>query len=610
MSYPPGSKWVTIEKFTGFNTKIDPCKLPNGDNPSPGQNTSINDGDRVSVRQLGYTLFPKTATYNTDNDAVKKTSHTFRLRSGENIMMWPQGTQLMWYNQVGQKHEVLNNGYTSLDFGYADYNINTDQHSYVYFGNGVQDFSRWNGAHTTFSANAAIGDTVINVVSTSGFNAATSTVIIGGNVYSYSALTATTFTLTIGLTTNQVIGDGVAQHPETFPANPKGNVYLAANNRLFIAGIIATPQAVYFSEYGNATNFVGANLVTDTTATSPGIFNLAEGGGGVTHMRMDEQSIYGFKKSIIYKFTLSDSLYTLEALKPFDGKSQTIGAEYKNAIFTGGNGVFFITPDNQIMNLTRVERYDYPQVVPISDVIKPTVDSYIFTNASGIVFRDKAFFAARSNNKTQVNDVVLVWDMKNNFWETPVFGWNVADWTIYDDGTGDHLYFLDAVSKNIFKVNTTPVDNIFGVKSVWASKQFDFGHPEEEKTISKLYVEGYINENTILNIKLLLDEDGTSGTYSTNFKGTETKFTFFKSFLNLFGVNPFGIQVFGSNTDTAGIKKFRVYLDKNIQDIPFYNAQLIFSSEGQNQNWSVVRFGFLIRKENNPIRRTLERIFS
>lgn len=606
MSYPPGYQWVTINQFTGWKTKIDPCKLDDGANPN-GQNTSINDGDRISIRQLGYTLFP-TGTADTTAEPIVS-MHTFRLRSGENIMMRSHGAVLEYYDKNTQNWENLNSGYTSSDFGYADYNINSDLHSYVYFGNAVQDFSRWNGFTTQLNGALTGGEAIITVDSTAGANGPSGTIRIGTTNVTYTNLTATTFTGCVG-TPAAADRTAVKQAVETKPSNPKGNIYLVFNNRIFITGVKTTPQAVFFSKYGDALTYA-TTLVSGTIATDAGVFNLGEGGGPVVNMRLDEQVIYIIKKSIIYAATLTDLLYTLTPLKPFDGRSQTIGCTYKKSMFTGGNGVFFITPDNQILNLTRVEQYDYPQVVPISDPIKPTVENLDFSISTGIVFRNKAYIACKSKSTSKANDTVLVWDIKNNFWESPIVGWNVSEWTIYDngDGAGDKLYFGDAFSPNIYVVNTTPIDYIYDVLASWRSRQYDFGDPNEQKEIYAVYVEGYINSNTTLNISLLLDENGYSQTFTTAFKGTETKFEFLSGFFNLFGLNPFGFERFGSNSNVSGRKKFRIYLDKEFRANPFYNAQIEFASEGQNQGWEVVQFGFLVRKYTTPIRRLLERIF-
>ena len=54
----PDSKWLYITQFLGLQTKADPTKIALGAH-AQGQNTIINDGDRISVRNLGYELFLK-----------------------------------------------------------------------------------------------------------------------------------------------------------------------------------------------------------------------------------------------------------------------------------------------------------------------------------------------------------------------------------------------------------------------------------------------------------------------------------------------------------------------------------------------------------------------
>src|SRR3990167_10782114 len=62
----PGGQWFTIDKFDGYQTKADPSKVTDGANPQ-GQNTSINDGDRITVRDVGYELFPSGTASTTQN---------------------------------------------------------------------------------------------------------------------------------------------------------------------------------------------------------------------------------------------------------------------------------------------------------------------------------------------------------------------------------------------------------------------------------------------------------------------------------------------------------------------------------------------------------------
>lgn len=598
----PDAQWTVVDNFAGYQTKLDETKLPPGAN-GRGQNTTANNGDRISIRNLGYELFP--AGTASSSDSKIQSVHTFRKRSGENVIMRSYGTVMEYFEEGNDTWEILKTGLTAdRSFGYADYNINTDLHSYTYFGNATDTAMRWNGAHTLTNG-AVSASTTVTVDDTTGFTA-TGTIILCGTEKVYSALTATTFTLTT--TTTCATDRGVAQAVTSYSTHPKGNIYLVANNRLFISGVASSSQAVWFSAYGDATTFLDT-LVTNSTADAAGIFNLGEGGGGVTGMAQDESAIYIFKRSIIYKATLSDSLYTLTPLKPFDGKGQTTGAVNNKSLFTGGNAVYFITPDNQIMELARVEGVDYPQSIPISDIIQPTVNDMDFSASAGVVFRDKAYFSVRASSDSTFNDVLLVWNIKQKIWDAPIIGWQVNDFTVYDDGTSEELYFGEDVSPNIYKVTTIPLDNNYEITANWRSKQFNFNLPQAQKEIVDVFVEGYIAANTTLTISLLLDEDGYTQRFTTNMVGTPSALIYNSSDYNTMGLSVFGVERFGANDDLEGKKKFRIYLGKDFRALPFYNAQIDFASDGENQSWEVVSFGMKVRPYSDPSKRTLYQSF-
>lgn len=389
MTEPVNSKWVIYppnpnEDFIGLLTKDDPSTIPDLAAPN-GQNTTPNKGDRISNRNFGFDIFPSTQALSAVT-SPSRSLFTFHKRDGEQILIVAQGANLLWFDEASQTYGNLGSSYTSDDFGFAEMNINTDATSFLYFGNAVEDFSRWTGNHTSLTSALVGGEAVIPVTDTTLFPA-TGTIRIGVTDVTYTGVTATSFTGAVG-TPASAIGLPVAQAVQTFAANPKGNIYLAADNRLFIAGIIGAEQAIFFSKYADATTYAAAVIVTASTATNPGIFNLVEGGGAVTAMVQDEQSLYFFKNNIIYSATLSDSFYSLVPLKPFDGRSQTTGAATKRCVFVGGNRVFFVSKDNQIFSLQRVETIDYPQMVPISYPIQPTVDSFSFDAMAGCVYRN------------------------------------------------------------------------------------------------------------------------------------------------------------------------------------------------------------------------------
>lgn len=604
----PDSGWYMVNTFQGYQTKIDPQKIPTGANPA-GQNTTVENGDRVSVRQYGYEVVGT----GVDTADPITSLHTFRKRNGDNILMRSRGTYLEYFDETAQEWSSLrDNGVDGARYGYADYNINTDLRSYVYFGNATDDFARWTGATTQLSSALSIGDPTISVTDAFDFFA-TGTVRLCDTDLVYTSKTDTTITLASNSTIDCASGKPIAQAIEEFPSNPKGNLYINANNRIFIAGVTSTPQAVYFSKYGDAETYL-TTLVSDSTADAAGIFNLGEGGGGVIGFALDEGSIYIFKKSIIYKATLSDSLYTLEPLKPFDGKSQTVGAVDEDLIFTGGNGVYFVSAEGEVMNLTRVDNVDYPQIIPISDIIKPTTDNIVFDNGAGISFKDRAFFSARSGEDITTNDTILVWNDRVGVWDSPLIGWSASAFTIYDNGEGEELYFGDATTANVYKViRDDYLDNGFPFTASWSSKLFTFndaGIPESYMSeMNNVYVEGYISENTTLNITLNLDEGGVTQSFTTQISGTDSEYIFDATPVNVFGRHPFGYLPFGTS-DGVNKKKFRVYLNKDFRAYPFYTAQLEFVSETENSYWEITSFGFKVRQATQPEKRSIFKSFN
>lgn len=600
------SSWIMIDKFSGYQTKVDETKLPDGAN-GRGQNTTTNEGDRISIRENGIELFPE-GTASTSDEAIN-TMHTFRKKDGESVLMRTRSTVIEYFEETGDVWATLKGGYTAdQTFGFADYNKTNDITSYTYFGNAIEPFSRWTGVHTVLSATATSGASVVFVADAGDFGN-TGTIVVCGTEYAYTSKISTAFTLTGTISAECASGSGVPEAVEIFATNPKGNIYIAFDNRLLIAGVASTSQAVYFSKYGEPTTYLDLNLVSASTDADADIFNLVEGGGAVTGLAMDENALYIFKKSIVYRVTLTDTDYTVTQLKPFDGRSQTAGLVTAGGTFSGGNEIFFITPDNQIMSIQRIENVDFPQIEPISDNIKNTVDILNFDEAKGIVFRDKAYFSCKSNQEVTFNDTVLVWNIRERTWDSPIIGWNASDFAVYDDGTGENLYLSDDISPNTYRLSDDVIDDTFEVKANWRSKQFSFNSPEALKAIDSVFIEGYISQNTNLKIMLLLDEDGYTESFSTTFSGTETDFIYNSDISNVFGMTPFGAYRFGSYDVANDKKKFRMYLNKDFRALPFYNLQLDFSSEGINEQWEITSFGFHVKNYPQPVKRSLIRSF-
>jgi len=606
------AQWVVVDKFQGYQTKKDPQKIDVGANPA-GQNTFINDGDRISIRDFGYEIFPD-ATASSSAATSSLRIHTFRKRDGTNIMLHAYDDELRYYKKSVGQWERLKDGFTvGQEFGFADHNTNVDQTSFVYFSNGVEDYSRWTGnvseltsAVTSSALSLIVGDTTL--FPSSG------AVIYCGNIVAYTAKTDTNLTISAA-TTTCASGRGVAQIPTTYPTVPKGNILAVLNTRMFMAGVASSTQTLFYSDIADATTFSMATSGA-RTAYNAGLINMPEGGGGIVGLAVDEEVIYAFKRNIIKSVTFTqdgNDLPVIKPIKPHDNKSQTVGAVSSKSIFAGGNGIFFITPNNEIMNLSRVEDIDYPQVVPISDMISNTVDDMVFASSTGVYWKNRAYFSAKQDTDSSNNDVILVWDHQNQMWFSPMIGLNANSFSIAKFSELEELYFAHAMQPNVYKVNNVEMDDIYGITANWRSKEETFGSPHLLKSIDNFYVEGYINNSTELSISLLFDEDGFTSSYSTTFTGNEgsDKYRYVAADYNLFGFNELGYERFGSNDDFTGKEKFRIYFGKGLKRVPFHSVQVEFASDSENENaqWEILQYGFHVMLEPQKTKSSLYKAF-
>jgi len=720
------SKWFIFDKFTGLNTKDDQEKVQDGQNVG-GENTSCNNGDRISVRKLGTEIFADLTSYG----SFVNRNHSFRKMSGDNVLMAFIGTYLVYYNKISKTVEILLSNLTSgQKQDIVDFNDGVNMSNWTYFTNQVDGMYRWNGAYGTISSATSttltlnsttlgtswskngfssspvtLGDTTTqyNITNTAGntwrytytttgtdpglattlcpigttiFISGTGflrqnignfaitniqtnyfeitnvngqvesnktigtggfikmdygytkgeAIVIGGISYTYKGGAYTNILTGVATLPSLTAGSAVAQLPvqATNPVKPTivnpfqiqgsiaGNRLFTMFGRLFVYGVKGFETNLYGSRVFDGTDFT---LAVTADTYSPIILELVEGGGAISDVSGDEVSMYIEKENIIYSWTGS-YLDTPAPLKPFDGKSQTVGA-VSGTTFTGANYTFFITPDNQIMSLQRIANYNTPQILPISDVIKPTFKLSKNDTATGIVFQNYGFIATKSNNQITFNNQVYLWDIQNQIWDNPISHWNVKDWTVYKNNDVDELYFGDSNSPYIWKVNTAPTDNVIGdtfntVGASYYTKQFTFGTPHLQKECHNLFIEGYLYQNTALGIDLLVDDNGFTTDFSTTLLGTEKQYQFVAPDITnpAFGNNPFGLVPFGGSSLINPRIKFRIYLNKGVKIKNFYNLQFLFSSNGQNQLWEITAYGFLISIADDEINKNLNRIFA
>jgi hypothetical protein len=145
----------------GFQTKRDPSDIVIGAAQS-GQNIVISDGDKIKPID-GWELFGAS-----DTSAVGVTSATnFALTRGLEIPIRASGTVLEYYNEGTEAWENLNSGYTTgLRFGFTHFYDSAFFKDYIYFANGTEAYSRWDGAYSQLNGALSGGETEVVVDST------------------------------------------------------------------------------------------------------------------------------------------------------------------------------------------------------------------------------------------------------------------------------------------------------------------------------------------------------------------------------------------------------------------------------------------------------------
>src|SRR3990167_9827521 len=123
------TKWVTLDLFTGLQTKKDASKVPPGACVG-GQNVTFTDADRISVRKLGYENYPVSKVISTETVKIASIK-TFRKRDGENVLVRNQASSLEFFDETTIGWVAIESGFTAgIEFGYTEANINTDQQSF------------------------------------------------------------------------------------------------------------------------------------------------------------------------------------------------------------------------------------------------------------------------------------------------------------------------------------------------------------------------------------------------------------------------------------------------------------------------------------------------
>jgi len=598
--------WITTSKFGGLNS------LRTADEIQRGEGALTLNSDHSSSSSLGplegYSLFGNQV--NTDDNIVRKftyfrgedTQVQLQVRDdGSNYIVEYLNTEDV-RNSTNGEWSILEAGLTRIitlldgttkkaKIDFAPFN-DTGTNQLVY-GNQVEAPRIWNGATATIASTTS---TTVVIAGTRtcaqrGF-AATGDIIINGTVYTYTDITDKTFTVTTD-PTGEANGSGIAQAVDstTLSTVDKAGIFLSANQRIFLAGITATPNQVTFSDVGDLTSYSGSD------PSSGGFEDFPQLNGPVTALSyLGEWTIvFSYFKILAFKFEFPTSTTRITIMKEIANE----GCVNWKAVEKIGDRVIYLTPKGGIKQITQIATDDVFNVQDITTKIRPSIKNFIWNDASLTYFsRDQILIAAgQSNDTVGVNDKAIALQFSQN--ETGleminlgIIDWFIGDMTVYNE----ELHWGSSVESRSFKAFDGFSKN--GAPYIWIRTEKIETYPElggqfNRKRVLYLGVTGLIATGTTLEIELAYDTNASTALQQMSLVGTDTGYIVFQP-LNTLGSFALGTEPLGgTRTDVEDMNPFFVVFALPNEYLP-YSTQLTFKTDGVGQNVQINSYAFAV----------------
>lgn len=264
------------------------------------------------------------------------------------------------------------------------------------------------------------------------------------------------------------------------------------------------------------------------------------------------------------------------------------------------NHIVFIGNDN-VANFLGYTSFQFvPETVDFSYEIIDDMNTYNFTDGSSYYYKNYIYvmipkegliriYNMSDQTKQVTQRILAVEDVDPTqpwFWEAPVlYPISGMYWTP-DKGLCGHNY-TTSESYQLFTGGSFNGQNIttnatFGYE--------DKGDRTQKKASDEIWVEGYIQQNTILNNTVAGDLDAfmTSQTFGIN--GDDNTIVAYGSGGNALGKNHLGSKPLGG-TDISSILPAWFHVVKTYPQVPSYLEQISFGSEGIDLSWELITFG-------------------
>lgn len=433
----------------------------------------------------------------------------------------------------------------------------------------------------------------------------TGTLVYAGNQVSYTAISATTFTVSSAAIAAPQ-GTVVTLIPDTYAQNPRGNRFASYLGRIIVGNVrsalVQNSAGSALQGYASAGSYFVSKLKNpvDFTYGSPRVPGDGDviatpfGGGDITSVMAQENYAYIFKSRYVESVQYSQDANDLPNRVPLP---QASGSQGK--VIQGTSNLYFITADNKILSIGRIQlTTQLPETKNIGIKIKRLLDGYFFDAVNGFEWKDKVYIACKSLATLSANDTVIVYNKVHDVFEGT---WNLNSFGF--EFFNNSLVYADATSPNVFTMLTGTADIIgsqrnpipFNAVSHFLNMT---GSKDNLQAMNAVYFEGYIDAATTVTLKIYKQFESSPFLYF-NFSGTNTPLLDGSISGAFLGDQPLGLQAVGtiSNPDDGNSGRqhfqFRIYF-------PYvYANYFAHGVEGTatDMNFELIRVGYGLKSD-------------
>ena len=598
ISEAEATKFKLVQGGWQYRNREDRTILPPNTMVEGSQNVLTNTTGTVDSRK-GYTLDGATTTVlagiMASTDWLMHTGEERHLRAGFLSSTNDGKLQYRYVTSAGVvSWRDLESAQTSVNYNFTEYWDTSLVQSRLLWVNGDASITEWSGGVTEIASVCA------NTLTKSGtetwaeigfYTSGSHTVVIAGISYGYTGGHGTT-TLT-GVTPNPATaspaisaGAIVHQLPESTANSAMTSLPTINNaiigtlrNQVYIGAL--TNNTAYISKVNNYKDYSFAT----PRAVGEGALSVLEGPLRAFIPQEDRMYISA-GKDLWYqtKFTLSADL-TDEAFEVIRLKTGPLQATQSQGLTAKmKNNVIFVSNEVSINSLGRVENvFAEPNIEDLSFSIVNDIDESTFTNGQVIFWQELMLVSAPTDSKVFIFNMT---NPENSYWEPPQL-LPIGRFSIIDGELYGHSYQTSETYKLFDGYN----DNGNFIESRVKFAFNSYADRGTLKNFNEMYVEGYISSNTTGTIEIQYDIDGCATDTEYDIEGSDTAIVCIGSGDNSLGKNPLGKEPLGSqilsNENTP--PKFRVI--QTFPRTPFYEYQFGFSSNGLDQQWSLLAFG-------------------